>query len=51
MIGQNLYYLNNTKYISNVTNLETVIGELNSYYHTKTPRNIVIVQNHQVVQD
>lgn len=44
MIGQNLYYLNNTKYISNVTNLETVIGELNSYYHTKTPRNIVIVQ-------
>tara|TARA_R110000737_G_scaffold112575_3_gene145685 strand:- start:802 stop:1905 length:1104 start_codon:yes stop_codon:yes gene_type:complete len=43
MIGQNLYYLNNSKYISTLENLDTVIGELNSYYHTATPRNIVLV--------
>lgn len=44
MIGQHLYYLNNKTYITNVTNLETVIFELNSYYHTKQPRNIMIVR-------
>ena len=43
MIGQNLYYLNNSKYISTMDNLGTVCFELNSYYHTATPRNIVIV--------
>ena len=43
MIGQSLYYLNNKKYITNILNIETVIGELNSYYHTKDPRNIVVV--------
>jgi len=45
MIGQNLYYLNSSKYVSNTSNLGTVVGELNSYYHTKTPRNIVIVHH------
>ena len=44
MIGQNLYYLNNTKYISTIDNLGTVCGELNSYYHTATPRDIIIVR-------
>ena len=44
MIGQHLYYLNNKTYITNIDNLETVIFELNSYYHTKTPRNIMIVR-------
>ena len=44
MIGQNLYYLNNTKYISTMDNLGTVCGELNSYYHTGTPRDIIIVR-------
>ena len=44
MIGQHLYYLNNKTYITNVTNLETVIFELNQYYHTKNPRNIMIVR-------
>lgn len=44
MIGQHLYYLNNKTYITNVSNLESVIFELNSYYHTKTPRNIMIVR-------
>ena len=45
MIGQNLYYLNNTKYISTIDNLGTVCGELNSYYHTGTPRDIIIVRS------
>jgi hypothetical protein len=44
MIGQNLNYLNNTKYISTMDNLGTAVGELNSYYHTQTPRNIIIVR-------
>ncbi len=44
MIGQHLYYLNNKTYITNLTNLESVIFELNSFYHTKTPRNIMIVR-------
>ena len=44
MIGQNLNYLNNTKYISTMDNLGTAVGELNSYYHTATPRNIIIVR-------
>jgi len=43
MIGQSLYYLNNKKYITNITNIGTVINELNSFYHIKTPRNIVVV--------
>lgn len=43
MIGQHLYYLNNKTYITNVTNLETVIFEMNAYYHTKAPRQILIV--------
>ena len=43
MIGQSLYYLNNKKYITNTHNVETVIGELNSFYHTAQPRRITIV--------
>ena len=43
MIGQHLYYLNNKTYITNVTNLQTVIFEMNSYYHTKNPRQVLIV--------
>ena len=43
MIGQSLYYLNNKKYITNTTNIETIVGELNSFYHTADPRNIVVV--------
>tara|TARA_B110000503_G_scaffold16382_1_gene23316 strand:- start:11336 stop:12421 length:1086 start_codon:yes stop_codon:yes gene_type:complete len=43
MIGQHLYFLNNKKYITNITNLETVIFEINSFYHTKNPRTIVCV--------
>lgn len=43
MIGQSFYYLNNKKYITNVTNIGTVINELNSFYHTKTPRDIIVV--------
>lgn len=43
MIGQSLYYLNNKKYITNTTNIETVVTELNTYYHTQNPRNIVVV--------
>lgn len=43
MIGQHLYYLNNKTYITNTTNLGTLIHEINSFYHTKTPRNILIV--------
>lgn len=44
MIGQHLYFLNNKKYITNATNLETVMFEINSFYHTKTPRTVVVVQ-------
>lgn len=44
MIGQHLYYLNNKTYITNTTNLGTLIHEINSFYHTKPPRNILIVQ-------
>lgn len=44
MIGQNLNYLNNTKYITTMDNLGTVVGELNSYYHNETARNIIIVR-------
>ena len=43
MIGQSLYYLNNKKYITNTQNIETIVGELNSFYHTQTPRPIVVV--------
>ena len=43
MIGQSLYYLNNKKYITNTMNIETVVTELNTYYHTQNPRNIVVV--------
>lgn len=43
MIGQSLYYLNNKKYITNTRNVETVIHELNSFYHTAEPRRIVLV--------
>jgi len=43
MIGQSLYYLNNKKYITNTHNVETVIGELNSFYHTAQPRRITVV--------
>lgn len=43
MIGQNLYYLNNKKYVTNVDNLDTCLMELRSYYHTHEPRKLVIV--------
>lgn len=49
MIGQSLYYLNNKKYITNTQNVETVIGELNSFYHTAEPRRITIV--HPDIED
>lgn len=47
MIGQHLYYLNNKTYITNVTNLGTLLFETNSFYHTKTPRPILIVEPSQ----
>lgn len=47
MIGQHLYYLNNKTYITNATNLGTLIHETNSFYHTKAPRNILIVHPSQ----
>jgi hypothetical protein len=47
MIGQNLYYLNNKTYITNVMNLQTLIFETNSFYHTKNPRKILIVHPSQ----
>jgi len=43
MIGQSLYYLNNKKYITNTTNIQTVVAELNSFYHNKDPRKIFVV--------
>lgn len=43
MIGQNLYYLNNKKYVTNISNLDTCLMELRSYYHTSEPRKLVIV--------
>lgn len=43
MIGQSLYYLNNKKYITNTQNVETVISELNSFYHTADPRRVTVV--------
>ena len=43
MIGQSLYYLNNKKYITNTQNVETVMGELNSFYHTAAPRRVTVV--------
>ena len=48
MIGQHLYFLNNKKYITNITNLETVISEINSFYHTKRHRTIVCVHPSRV---
>lgn len=47
MIGQHLYYLNNKTYITNVMNLETLIFETNSFYHTKSPRKILVVHPSQ----
>ena len=44
MIGQNLYYLNNKKYVTNQSNLDTVFFEFSSFYHTKNPRKMVFVQ-------
>ena len=44
MIGQNLYYINNKKYCTTFSNLDTVLHEFNSFYHTSTPRKIVFVQ-------
>jgi hypothetical protein len=43
MIGQNLYYLNNKKYVTNITNLDTCLMELRSYYHTSAPRSLIFV--------
>lgn len=43
MIGQSFYYLTNKKYISNITNFDNVLTELNAYYTVGTPRAIVIV--------
>lgn len=43
MIGQSFYYLTNKKYISNITNFDNVLTELNAYYTVGTPRTIVIV--------
>ena len=45
MIGQHLYFLNNKKYITNSTNLETVFFEMNSFYHTKTPRTVCMIES------
>jgi len=44
MIGQNLYYLNNKKYCTTFSNLDTVLFEYNSFYHTSTPRKMVFVE-------
>ena len=44
MIGQNLYYLNNKKYCTTFSNLDTVLFELNSFYHTSNPRKLVFVE-------
>ena len=44
MIGQNLYYLNNKKYCTTFSNKDTVLFELNSFYHTGTPRKLVFVE-------
>ena len=44
MIGQNLYYLNNKKYCTTFSNLDTVLHELNSFYHTSNPRKLVFVE-------
>ena len=44
MIGQNLYYLNNKKYVTNQSNLDTVLHEFSSFYHTKTPRKMIFIQ-------
>ena len=43
MIGQHIYYLNNKTYITNIENLNTLIFEVKSYYHTKSPRRIRLV--------
>jgi hypothetical protein len=43
MIGQSFYYLTNKKYISNITNFDNVITELNAYYTTGNPRTVVLV--------
>jgi len=45
MIGQHLYFLNNKKYITNSTNLETVFFEMNSFYHTKPPRTVCMIES------
>ena len=45
MNGQSLYYLNNKKYITNVTNIGTVVNELNSFYHTGNARDILVVNS------
>lgn len=45
MIGQHLYFLNNKKYITNAVNLETVMFEMNSFYHTKAPRIVAMVES------
>lgn len=47
MIGQNLYYLNNKKYCTTFSNLDTVLFELNSFYHTGEPRKLVFVEMNQ----
>ena len=44
MIGQNLYYINNKKYCTTFSNLDTVLHEYNSFYHTSAPRKIVFVE-------
>jgi len=44
MIGQSYYYLNNKKYLTNITNCGTIISEVNNFYHTRTPRAIKIVE-------
>lgn len=49
MIGQSFYYLTNKKYISNITNFDNVLTEINSYYAVGTPRTIVVV--HPMVVD
>lgn len=43
MIGQSLYYLNNKKYITNITNAGTIVDEMNNFYHTREPRPIKVV--------
>ena len=44
MIGQSLYYLNSTVYITEVSNLETVVMEMTNFYTNKTKRKVVIVE-------